>query len=224
MRLFVTGTDTGIGKSVVTACLAAALRGRGGVIACKPVASGVPPGSRGEDAELLGRAAGHPPIAFHAFEAPLSPHRAAAMEERTVPDDVLAQIRALDAPHVLVEGVGGWRVPIRLDPPLWVGDLARATGTDVLVVAADRLGVLNHTLLTVDAVRRSGFRVVGVALNRGTGGADPSVASNLDDLRQLCACPVAPLEALDVHRDDALAAAGARLLRAIFGLAETERR
>src|SRR5687768_2946774 len=100
MRLFVTGTDTGVGKTVVTACLAAAARRRGSVVACKPVASGVPPGQAGEDAELLGRCAGHPPLVLAAFEAPLSPHRAAMLEGRQVGDDVLERIRALQADTV----------------------------------------------------------------------------------------------------------------------------
>ncbi|MEQ1569151.1 MAG: ATP-dependent dethiobiotin synthetase BioD, partial [Myxococcota bacterium] len=133
MRLFVTGVDTGVGKSVVTACLAAARRRVGSVVACKPVASGVPAGEPGEDAALLGWAAGHPPCGFAAFSAPLSPHRAAEREGRVVSDDVLDQLRSLSADTVLVEGVGGWRVPLRLTPPLWVADLARATGGAVVV-------------------------------------------------------------------------------------------
>lgn len=216
MRLFVTGTDTNVGKSVVTACLAAALRERGTVVACKPVASGVAPGTAGDDAEILGRAAGHAPLVFHALTAPLSPHRAAILEDRPVPLGVLDSVRALDAAHVLVEGVGGWRVPLRLDPPLWVHDLAAATAGPVLVVAADRLGVLNHTLLTLEAIERSGFTVAGVVLNRGAGSADASTASNLDDLRLLGRIPVVTLASLDVHRSDALRDAGEALVRGIF--------
>lgn len=221
MRLFVTGTDTGVGKSVVTACLAAAARARGSVLACKPVASGVAPGTAGEDAELLGFAAGHAPLVFHTFEAPLSPHRAAELEGRTLPDDVLDRIRALSADVVLVEGVGGWCVPLRVDPPLWVPDLAQATGPTVLVVAADRLGVLNHTILTVRAVQDAGYTVAGVVLNRGAAPADASSASNLDDLRRLCAVPVEPLGSVDVASGDALLDAGRRLSHAVFAWPET---
>jgi dethiobiotin synthase len=215
MRAFVTGTDTGVGKSVVTAALAAAARARGSVVACKPVASGVAPGSAGEDAELLGFAAGHPPVVFATFEAPLSPHRAAILEGRSVPEDLLDRIAALSADLVLVEGVGGWRVPVRLDPPLWVEDLARAAAGPVVVVAADRLGVLNHALLTVDAVRRAGLPVAAIALNRGAGPPDGSRASNAYDLAILARCPVVPIPPLDPADPAALRSAGEPLLRAI---------
>jgi dethiobiotin synthetase len=217
MRWFVTGTDTNVGKTVVTACLAAAAREHGSVVACKPVASGVDPGTPGEDAALLGFAAGHPPCGFYTFAAAISPHRAGAAEGREVADEVLDQIRGLGAATVLVEGAGGWRVPIRLHPPLWVADLARATAGPVIVVAADRLGVLNHTLLTVEAIQAAGLPVAGVVLNQGAHPADLSTRSNLDDLRHLCAVPVAPLEHVDVHRVDSLRDAGRKLARAILG-------
>ncbi|MCB9685427.1 MAG: dethiobiotin synthase [Alphaproteobacteria bacterium] len=190
MRLFVTGTDTDAGKTRVTACLARAARARGTIVACKPVASGVTPGSAGEDAERLGAAAGHPPLVFAAFEAPLSPHRAAELEGRTLPDGLLERVAALRADTVLVEGVGGWRVPLRLEPPLWVEDLARATAGRVLVVAPDRVGVINQALLTVDAVRRSGLEVAAVALSRTSPTTDASAATNADDLRMFLGLPV----------------------------------
>lgn len=197
MRLFVTGTDTGVGKTAVTACLARAARAWGTVSAVKPVASGRAADGTCEDAVALGEAAGHAPTVFAAFDAPLSPHRAAALEGREVGDEVLAAIAGVQADTVLVEGVGGWRVPLRTGArPLGVVDLARATGGRVLVVAADRLGTLNHTLLTVDAVRRDGFIVAGVVLNRGAAPADASRATNLDDLVELLDVPVAVLEPL----------------------------
>jgi dethiobiotin synthetase len=228
MRLFVTGTDTDVGKTVVTACLAREARGRGTVVAAKPVASGVAPGSAGEDAERIGRAAGHAGSVVGAhpwetFEAPLSPHRAAALAGRTVSDAVLDGIAALRADTVLVEGVGGWRVPLRLGPrPLWVADLARATGGAVVIVAADRIGVLNHALLTAEAVRADGFTVAGIVLNRGVGphgatGSDPSRAYNAEDLRQLLDVPVVALPAVDLADDGALLRAGEALARGIFG-------
>jgi len=213
MRLFITGTDTDVGKTAATAALAAALAERGTVVAAKPVASGVPAGRAGDDAEALGRAAGHPPVIHTTYRAPLSPHRAARQEGRPLDEPgLLAWVQALSADHVLVEGVGGWCVP--LSEELWVRDLARAAADDVVVVAADRIGVLNHTLLTVDAVRRDGFRVLGVVLNRGipTAEDDPSPSTNADDLRMLLDVPVVVLE----HFDEAGAAReGRRLLGAI---------
>jgi len=214
-RIFLTGTDTGVGKTVVTACLAQALRAHGTVLAVKPVASGVPVGTAGDDAALLGAAAGHAPLCLAAFEAPVSPHRAARIEGRALPPTLLADVRGLAADHVLVEGVGGWRVP--LGDGVWTADLAR-TCDAVLVVAADRLGVLSHTLLTVDAVRQAGLPVAGVVLNRGAAPADASRPFNLDDLRDLLDVRVIPLEALDPTDAVAREQAGERLVRGIVAL------
>lgn len=209
-RWFITGTDTDVGKSVVTAALAAARRGR--VVAAKPVASGVERGF-GEDAERIGRAAGHPPRVFARWRAPLSPHRAASLEGGSLDPAALdAWIRALDAETVLVEGVGGWRVPIGLSPPYEVRDLARAAGGRVLLVAADRLGVLNHARLTVDAVRADGFDLAAVVLNR-CAGEDDSTRWNLEDLRMLLSVPVVGFPRVDPDDLDALEAAGRALWR-----------
>ena len=215
MRLFVTGTDTDVGKTVVTACLARAARRRGSVCAAKPVASGVAPGTSGEDAERIARAAGHPPRVFAAWQAPLSPHRAAWVEGASLDPEALRDwVATLHADTVLVEGVGGWRVPIWLSPRLWVVDLARATAGDVVIVAADRLGVLNHTLLTVEAVRADGLRVAAVVLNRGVP-EDASRRSNLDDLEALLDVPVVPLPRIELEDPAALDQAGAAILRVI---------
>jgi len=211
-RLFVTGTDTGVGKTVVTAALAASAPGT--VAALKPVASGVAPGTSGADAELLGLGAGHEPRVRVALPLPVSPHRAAAEADRAVDlTDLVDWVDTFDADHLLVEGVGGWAVP--LSWTLSVADLAAALVAPVLIVAADRLGVLNHTLLTVRAVRAAGLPVAGVVLNTpAQPGADDLDARrfNLADLRELLpGVPVvacAHLEALD---RDALRRAGQAL-------------
>ena len=184
--LLVTGTDTGVGKTVTGAALAAAVARTGvRVRALKPVASGVPEGEEGEDATLLGFAAGHAPASLVRLRTPVSPHRAAALEGVTVdPDSILAWIAENRGDVTLVEGAGGWEVP--LAPRFRVAHLAAALGWPVVVAAADRLGVLNHTLLTVDAVRRAGLPLAGVVLTGPAPGAlDPSSRSNLDDLRDL---------------------------------------
>src|SRR5690606_25682349 len=113
-RIYITGTDTDVGKSVVTACLAQALAASGAAVrAVKPVASGVEPGTAGEDASLLAAAAGHEPVVFASFEAPLSPHRAARLEGRRVePEALIGWLLGLRGEPLLVEGVGGWRVPL----------------------------------------------------------------------------------------------------------------
>ena len=191
-RWFITGTDTDVGKSVITACLAQAAHDMGRVIAAKPVASGVSPGEAGEDATLIASAGQHPAMVFETYEPPLSPHRAALIERR--PLDVAglnAWIDALEADIVLIEGVGGWRVPLSLRPSrLDVSDLAKRLASPVIIVAANRLGVLNHTLLTVEAVRQANLPIAGVVLNDVTESDELSRATNLDDLRELCDVPV----------------------------------
>lgn len=210
IRRFVTGTDTGVGKTRVTALLAALAREDGrSVVACKPVASGVDEGA-GDDATALAEAAGHAPCTFFALRAPLSPHRAALLQGAVLPPDLAESIAGLRADVVLVEGVGGWRVPLSLAPPVFVEALARATGPDVVVVAANRLGVLNHTLLTVDAVRRDGFAVTAVVLCDTTPTPDASGAWNAEDLRQTTGAPVIRLPHFAARAQVASAAADLR--------------
>lgn len=216
MRWFVTGTDTDVGKTVVVACLAQAARARGSVIAAKPVASGVVPGTAGEDAARIATAAAHAPTGLATYVPPVSPHR--AILDGGAPIDPVALrgwIEARNADVVLVEGVGGWRVPVQLDPRIEVSDLARWTGGDVIVVAADRLGVLNHTRLTVDAIRADGLRVAGVVLNQATPASGPT--SNLADLRLLLDVPVVPLGRLDPDHPGDRDRAGRALWRALVG-------
>lgn len=208
--VFVTGTDTGVGKTVVSAALAAALvRGGVHVRALKPVASGVPAGNAGEDATILGAAAGHLPLSLARFHAPISPHRAARLESAGLRGaDVVAWVHENLGEVTIVEGAGGWEVP--LIDGFRVADLAVALGWPVVVVAADRLGVLNHTLLTVAAIERAGLAVAGVVL---TGAPAGDGADNLADLRELLpGLPVRRLAWLDTLTPDMLAAAGSVLL------------
>jgi dethiobiotin synthetase len=162
--VFVTGTDTDVGKTVVGALIARGLRAGGATVsALKPFATGgVGPGA---DAELLGAAAGHEPRVFQSFATPAAPERAAKEAGAVV--DVGGAIRwVLAHPGVLVvEGVGGFEVP--LDATRRVSDFARALALPVVVVAKNRLGVLSHTLLTVDAIARAGLTVRAVVLNDG---------------------------------------------------------
>jgi dethiobiotin synthetase len=212
--VLITGTDTGVGKTVVTSALAAALAEAGvRVRALKPVASGVEPGSEGEDAVLLGLAAGHPPASAVRFRAPLSPHRAAAAEGAVLdPDALLAWVRDNAGDVTLVEGAGGWEVP--LTPTFRVSHLAVALGYPVIVVAADRLGVINHTLLTVAAVHAAGLSIAGVVLVGPGPGGDPSVATNAADLAMLLpGVAVRRLPWLAELDRAALAAAGRALLQ-----------
>jgi dethiobiotin synthetase len=205
--LFVTGTDTDVGKTWVTAAIATALRRRGeDVAALKVVASGVAAGA-GADADRLGVAAGHPPRCGATLKAALSPHRAAALEGRELSrDDILRWVRRNSGTWTLAEGAGGWEVP--LGPDWRISDLAADLGWPVLIVAANRLGVLNHTLLTVAAIRARNLRVAGVVLN-GHEGA--SAAYNREDLAALL--PDVPVVAVAWSEDPVVA--GGRVLEAI---------
>jgi dethiobiotin synthetase len=217
IRLCITGTDTDVGKSLVTACLAAAWRATGrSVLAAKPIASGVPAGAHGEDAERIAAAAGHPPLTWARFAAPISPHRAQRLEGRDAdPAALLAWLDALDADVVLVEAAGGWRVPLIADGHggfVEAADLARRLGGAVLVVAADRLGVLSHTRLTVQAIQDRGLPVAGVALDAVSPQTDESSAFNLEDLRSLLDVPVAAVPFMPRIDPTILAATGSRLI------------
>ena len=155
MSLFVTGTDTGVGKTHVAAALVRTLRAEGrDAVACKPVCCG----GRG-DAEILAEASGGLPLdrvnPFH-FEMPLAPASAAMLDGREIDAEALIDAcRRMMREHetVIFEGIGGWEVPI--GPGLRVSGMAARIGVPVVVVVANRLGALNHALLTVEAVRRT---------------------------------------------------------------------
>ena len=173
MNVFVTGTDTGVGKTYVTARLVQHLRARGlDTVGFKPICCG----SR-EDAEIL-RAAADDALSLNEvnpvwLRTPAAPYTAALIENRTIDLALIRETFAtLRARHqsVLVEGVGGWLVPIQKDYA--VADLAREMGLPVIVVVRNRLGALNHTALTVHHVRASGLPCAGLILNDGPPIAD----------------------------------------------------
>ncbi len=215
----VTGTDTGVGKSMVGAALVRAWCDAGvdvGVL--KPVESGV--ADAPADGTLLWDAAGRrqplEEVCPVRLRAPLAPPVAARQEGVVLdPGDWARRIDALRARHarVLVEGAGG------LLSPLWEGghaaELARRCGLAVLVVAPDRLGVINHVRLTVEALQRRELAVVAVVLSRVAPGApDPSCATNAAEIARVVAPPVVgPLP----HVDDPTPAALADALRGCAG-------
>jgi dethiobiotin synthetase len=185
--LFVTGTDTGVGKTRVATALAHALTARGvRVHARKPVESGVDARTGPLDAQALHAAAGaHEPldrVCPLRLRAALSPERAAQLEGIALElDDLAASVHAhVDADgFVLVEGAGGFLSPIAR--AALNADLARRLALPVLIVAADRLGTLNHTLLTVEAVRARGLDIAGVVLNAPAPG-DTDAMDNAGEL------------------------------------------
>lgn len=168
MNAFITGTDTGVGKTYTTARLIRRLRAQGlDTVGFKPICCG----SR-DDAETL-RAAADNAIEINEvnpvwLRTPAAPYTAAMIENRPID---LALIRetflGLRARHgsVLVEGVGGWLVPIARD--YTVADLAAEFALPVVVVVKNRLGALNHAALTVHHLRAQGLTCAGLILNDG---------------------------------------------------------
>jgi dethiobiotin synthetase len=170
--LFVTGTDTEVGKTVVAAAVCAALAARGErVAAFKPVVTGLDedPGEWPRDHELLARAAsaGQSPadVTPLTFGPPVSPHFAAEQQGITIEPRELAnaaRAAAENADTLICEGVGGLLVP--LTPGYLIRDLALDLGLPLLVAARPGLGTINHTLLTLEAARSAGLSVTAVVL------------------------------------------------------------
>jgi dethiobiotin synthetase len=183
----VTGTDTGIGKTIVTRSIVAALRGRyARVAAMKPVESG---GT--EDAESLWRATGMAYPMKHVgpvtLADPLAPLVAARRAETPVDLDVIDDAFGLlcaDSDAIVVEGAGGLLVPITEDESF--ATLFRRWRLELVIVAPNRLGTVNHTLLTVRAAREFGLRIRAVVLNTITDQPDGlPERTNLELLREL---------------------------------------
>jgi dethiobiotin synthetase len=187
--LFVTGTDTGAGKSVVAGAIAAALRAAGEhVVAYKPVVTGTdePPDADWPPDDVLLRGAAGEAVVPHRFGPPVSPHLAAELAgiELSFTDMVAAAREAGASAEVLVaEGVGGLLVPLTADRT--VRDLAVELGLPVVVAARPGLGTISHTLLTLEAARVAGLRVAAVVLTPWP--EDPSVMerSNRDTIARL---------------------------------------
>jgi dethiobiotin synthetase len=172
--VFITGTDTGVGKTFVSVALLRALCAAGvQAVGMKPVASGclqTPAGLRNEDALKL-QAAGCTPVAYerinpYAFEPPVSPDIAARAAGHTIElGHIVEAYRELerDFPFVLVEGVGGWMVPINETQTML--DCARALELPVVLVVSIKLGCINHALLSAAAIATSGLRLTGWIAN-----------------------------------------------------------
>lgn len=168
--LFVTGTDTGIGKTRVSAGLLRALTQAGHkTVGMKPIASGAdmtPGGLRNDDALELQKAASlkrdYALVNPYCFAPAIAPHIAALDAQVEISLDVIRSAYAelcQGADAVVVEGVGGWQVP--LSPSLELPDLAREFGLPVVLVVGLRLGCLNHAQLTARAIRADGLELAG---------------------------------------------------------------
>lgn len=215
----ISGTGTGVGKTVVTAALAALARERGeGVAVVKPAQTGARPGERG-DLDDVRRLSGVDDLHEHSrFTAPLSP-AAAARHAGTTAVDLYAsakQVRDLAAERdlVLVEGAGG--LLVRYDErSTTIADLAAELAAPVLVVTAAGLGTLNATALTTEALERRGLTLAGVVIGAWPGQPDLAARSNVADLEDITGRPLTgamPEGAGALGRDGFLSAARRGLL------------
>lgn len=192
---FITGTDTEVGKTFVTVALLQYLNGKG-VLASgmKPIASGceqTPEGLRNDDALQI-QAASSAELPYDlinpcAFEPPIAPHIAAEHVGVEISiASILENCRAIagQSELVLVEGAGGWEVP--LGQEVAMSDLADRLGLPVILVVGIRLGCINHALLTAQAVRARGLTLAGWVANHIESGADEqdgivkSIAERID--------------------------------------------
>lgn len=195
--LFITGTDTGCGKTEITLGLMHALQQRGeSVLGMKPVASGAEEtgdGLRNEDALRIQAQCSHQ-LAYErvnpfTYAPPIAPHLAAVSSGRAID---LAQIQAecmqlsQKADRLIVEGVGGWLVPLGADTT--VADLALRLELPVIMVVGLRLGCINHALLTQAAMQPSGVQILGWVGNQVETGMD-SLEGNLATLRERLTAP-----------------------------------
>ncbi|NCA70221.1 MAG: dethiobiotin synthase [Sphingobacteriia bacterium] len=194
---FITGTDTGCGKTETSLGLMAALQTLGlRVQGMKPVASGCDPGPdglRNQDAWRLLRQAStkvqYEQVNPYAFEMPIAPHIAAAESGVRIDLRVIEQAYrtlAVESDRVIVEGVGGWRVPLGAE--LFVSDLPACLGLPVILVVGVKLGCLNHAALTADRIRADGCTLAGWVANL----IDPEMLAreaNLDTLTRLIEAP-----------------------------------
>ncbi len=190
MSFFITGTDTGVGKTYVSCLLIEALRVAGvDAVGYKPVACG-----DREDAMLLAEASGglDPDEVNPIFlNTPVAPYVAGLLENRQVDRQAMLDgFKHLAARHatVIVEGAGGWEVP--LDAGYRVADLAADLKIPVIIVAENRLGALNHILLTVASIQARGLVCHGIILNQLHDEMDTAMITNKGVIADLAGVPL----------------------------------
>lgn len=211
---FVAGTDTEIGKTLIAGALVLKLRAEGlRTAGMKPVAAGTSAGPDGpindDVAALMTVADGAYPrdlVNPYCFDEAIAPHLAAAHHGVAIdPQHILACYRALtgQADAVVVEGVGGWRVP--LNDTLDAADLARLIGLPVVLVVGMRLGCISHALLTAESIRNKGLPLVGWVANR-IDATMPFFDDNVAAISQRLQAPLLGVVPRLAHHDPAVAA------------------
>lgn len=190
-RFFITGTDTEIGKTTIACGLLYAARQAGlTTAAAKPVAAGceqTPEGLRNEDALAL-QAQCQPPLAYElinpiALQSAVAPHIAALEQQLPLTVELLAggclQVFDREAELTLVEGAGGWRVPLNDEQTL--ADLAKDLQIPVVMVVGMKLGCINHALLTAEAIAADGLELAGWVANQ----VDPNMSRQAENMATL---------------------------------------
>jgi dethiobiotin synthetase len=190
MSFFITGTDTGVGKTFVTRLILETLRNTGlDAVGYKPVACG-----DRDDAVILAQASGG--IEIEAvnpvyLKTAVAPYVAGMLENHEIDPAVLvAGFHQLAEKHgkVLVEGAGGWEVPITAN--YRISDLAADLKLPVIVVAGNRLGVINHVLLTIQAIQAKGLTCAGIVLNQLEDEMDTAMITNKGVIENLAGVPL----------------------------------
>lgn len=179
-RLFIAGTDTGIGKSVISAILLLGLEGR----YWKPIQSGLEDIT---DTQWIKEKTGLPESCFcpetYRLKRPLSPHASAAMEGNRIDLDSLEMPPAGEDENLIIEGAGGVMVP--LNEKDFMTDLIKKLGVPVLLVARSSLGTINHTLLSLTQMRREGIEIFGVVMNGEKNSSNRDAIEHYGDVRVL---------------------------------------
>lgn len=195
-RWFITGTDTEIGKTQVASALIRHLVAEGHRVAgMKPVASGcekTEAGLRNDDALSLIAASNvilpYETVNPFAYEPAIAPHIAAREVEQSIDIKRISDLaETIEADYLIIEGVGGWCVP--LGGSSMLGDLAKATADEIIIVVGMRLGCINHALLTAERIVSDGMNLKGWIANH----VDPRMhvqSENLATLQALMPCPL----------------------------------
>lgn len=190
MNFFITGTDTGVGKTYVTKLIIETLRAEGKyAVGYKPISCG-----DREDAQILAAASGGLEVdeinPLH-FNSALAPHVAALLENTSItPADLVSSYQQIAEKYspVLVEGAGGWEVPITEN--YFISDLAKDLSLPVILVAGNRLGALNHILLSLSAIKAKGLTCAGIVLNQLEDEMDTPMITNKGILESLTDVPL----------------------------------
>lgn len=199
MNFFITGTDTGVGKTQVARILLETLRANGiDAVGYKPIVCG-----DRDDARILSRASGDIPLEMVNpvwLKTAAAPWVAAQFENREVDiPSLIDGYKSLAAKHttIIVEGIGGWEVPITAD--YTTADLAQALQLPVVLVVANRLGAISHTVLSCQSIRSRGLSVMGIVLNHLVDELDTVAIANK---QAIPAAAKAPLLCEVIHGQD----------------------